>query len=71
MTLLDSRLLARRAAKSGLINSLRLFWVAIVFWCERGVFLWSLLGCRWPDNSQKVSCRILVLLVFDLIAHVA
>ena len=45
----------RRATKSGLVNSFRLLWVVIVLWCERGVFLWSLLGCRWPDLGLRVS----------------
>lgn len=58
MTFLDSRL--RRATKSGIINSFRLFWVGIILWCERGVFLWSLLGCRWPDKSLKVSGRVII-----------
>jgi hypothetical protein len=57
VALLDAR--RRRAAylrtKLGLINGLRLFWVAAVLWFEVGTFLWSLLGCRWPDKTLSVS----------------
>ncbi|KAF8532545.1 Metallo-dependent phosphatase-like protein [Gautieria morchelliformis] len=72
MTFLDSRL--RRATKSGLIGSFRLIWIAVVLWCERGIFVWSLLGCRWPDknltlNNPALATHILLIADPQILDH--
>ncbi|KZP34158.1 hypothetical protein FIBSPDRAFT_942318 [Athelia psychrophila] len=34
-----------------LVNVLRVLWIAVVLWCEVGVFFSSLHSCNWPDAS--------------------
>jgi hypothetical protein len=43
------------------INALRIFFVALVLWCELGIFLWSVSDCQWPGSLPALR----ILLVAD------
>ncbi|KAI0645411.1 hypothetical protein C8Q79DRAFT_1119160 [Trametes meyenii] len=38
-------------ARWGLLDWLRIFWCAVVFWYERASFYWALAPCSWPDSA--------------------
>ncbi|KAI6045982.1 Metallo-dependent phosphatase [Pisolithus marmoratus] len=44
------RLRSRRIS----IFALRLFWIISTIWCEFGVFFYSLVHCRWPDEVPQL-----------------
>ncbi|CAE6461304.1 unnamed protein product [Rhizoctonia solani] len=48
---------ARVYSQPLVINSLRFFWICLIFWLEIGVFYWSLRSCHWPDSTIKTAQR--------------